>query len=134
MALNAYPGKRVSFKWFIVPVVVVVGIAATVIGLSMYFFRSSPPPYNYDSPYYGGFGWPFFGFGWIFIPLVFILIFFGFRWFFWGGCTWGRGWGYYRQHYDPALQTLRERYARGDINKEQFDDMSRKLHEIRNEQ
>jgi putative membrane protein len=41
---------------------------------------------------------------------------------------WRRGWygpGYRR--YDPAMQQLRERYARGEITKEQFDQMSNDL-------
>ena len=111
-----------SFRWiFLVPILSVVALAATGIGLSLYFHATAPS----GTPYYGWYGWPFFGFGWFFIIPVFFLVFFGFRWFLWGG----RGWGYYGRYHDTALETLRERFARGEITKEQFDEMARKLKE-----
>ncbi len=63
-------------------------------------------------------------FPWFFFVPAFFLLFFGLRWFLWGG--WG--WGWYRGGYgDPAVETLRERFARGEITKEQFDSMMRDL-------
>jgi hypothetical protein len=47
------------------------------------------------------------------------------RWFFWGGWGWSRGW--YGPYYDPALEALRGRFARGEITKEKFDDMEKTL-------
>ena len=45
--------------------------------------------------------------------------------------TLGLGWGYQRRYgwwrYDGASQILRERYAKGEITKEQFDQMMRDL-------
>lgn len=75
-------------------------------------------------PYY--FGWPFF-----FFPFGFIFIFalfFIFRFAFWG---WGWGWGWRRGYYNRswgsdgpyALEILNQRYARGEITKEQYDQM-----------
>ncbi len=122
--MNRYPkNNRTPRAWILLPMLAVVAILSTVIGLSIYFYSNAPTNY-YGSPYFGWwFGWPFFGFGWIFIPLVFILIFFGIRLFFWRG--WGLG--YYRRYYDPALEILRERFARGEITKEQYDQMTRDL-------
>jgi uncharacterized membrane protein len=114
--------QRNTFRWiFLVPVVVLVALIATMIGLSLYFHPTPPS----GVPYYGWYGWPFFGFGWFFIIPIFFLVFFSFRWFLWGG----RRWGYYGRYYDPALEALRERYAREEITKEQFDEMTRKLQE-----
>lgn len=74
----------------------------------------------------GGFSFaPFYLF-----PLGFFLLFlflFGFRWWFrpWG---WGWGWGYpYGRYHGGAMEILRERYARGELTKEQFEAMSRDL-------
>jgi len=78
-------------------------------------------------PYYGypWFGWWFFPFGFIFF--IFFL-FFIFRLVFWG---WGGGWGWRRRYgygyYGDAQEIIRQRYARGEITKEQFDQMSRDL-------
>ncbi|HYY48490.1 MAG TPA: SHOCT domain-containing protein [Thermoplasmata archaeon] len=76
----------------------------------------------------GGFTgrFPFFGFGfgWIFF-LLFFLFFWGFRWWGWGGWGW-YGRPYWRYH-DDAHEILRARYARGEITKDQFDQMMRDL-------
>jgi putative membrane protein len=121
--------RKSNIKWFLVPVLIVIVIAAALTGLYLYFNNTSPSTY-YGPHYFGRWpGWPFFGFGWLFIPLILFLIFFGLRWFVWGGCGWARGCWYHRQHYDPALEILRERFARGEITKEQFDDMLRNLRE-----
>jgi uncharacterized membrane protein len=71
-----------------------------------------------------GYYYPFFPFG-LFWGIFLIFIIFGaFRWMFWG---WR--WGYRRswRYYDSAHQILRERYAKGEITKEQYDQMSRDL-------
>jgi putative membrane protein len=72
-------------------------------------------------PYYGGW-WFFFPFGFIFI---FFIIFVVSRLIFW---PWG--WGYrrgYWYHHDEAADILRQRYARGEITKQQLDQMMRDL-------
>jgi putative membrane protein len=85
-------------------------------------------PISATAPYYGYpfFGWFFFPFGFFFI---FFLIFFVGRLIFW---PWGWGWGWRRRYgygygYSEAHEILRQRYARGEITKEQFDQMSRDL-------
>jgi uncharacterized membrane protein len=66
---------------------------------------------------------PFYYFGWWWIPLLFFFgFFFLFLWWCWG---WWRGSGYYYDH--PALETLRQRFARGEITNEQYDEMRRNL-------
>jgi len=74
---------------------------------------------------------PFFG-GWFFFPFGFIFIFFLFfvitRLVFWPW-GWRGGWGhrYYGYHHDDAHEILRQRYARGEITKQQFDQMASDL-------
>ncbi|MDA4116794.1 MAG: SHOCT domain-containing protein [Thaumarchaeota archaeon] len=75
----------------------------------------------------------FFPFGFV----VFFLLLFGARWLFWGwgwGRGWGRGFGYGRGYWrnyghwdDSATEILRQRYAKGEITKDQFDQMIRDL-------
>lgn len=78
-------------------------------------------------------GWGFgFGFGWIFMLL------------FWGLIIWaifalirgatGHGWGCHGHHWDEhgrkgkdALDILKERYAKGEISKEDFEKMKKDL-------
>ena len=95
------------------PIVVVALIA---VGVGVYLSSGGIHP----SGYYW-FPFPFFPL--IFIPFLF-LFFFGFRWFFWG--CWGRG-SYYGQYSDPAITVLRERYAKGEITREQLEQMTRDL-------
>jgi hypothetical protein len=74
---------------------------------------------------------PFFSFGGIIF--LFLIIGFGLRMIFRPWRRWG--WGYYggRGYYseDPAMQSLRVRYARGEITKEQFDVMASDLEKHR---
>lgn len=62
---------------------------------------------------------PWLPFGWFFLFPVFLLVFFCFRWLFWGWWGWGRGWN--QGAYDPAVAALRERFAKGEITKDQFE-------------
>ena len=111
---------RSGFLWVIVALAIVA--AAALIGTIVfhgYFFPS-------DTVYYGRpwFGWWFFPFGFFFL---FIFLFFFFRVAFWG---WGGGWRrryWYGYGYGDAREILRQRYARGEISKEQFDQMRRDL-------
>lgn len=93
------------------------GLIATIATVSWVFFRPLPG----TGPYY------FFPFGGFFAIFWIIGIFWALRWFFWGG-----RWGYhyprhYWRHYDDAHYILRERYARGEITKDQYDQMMRDL-------
>jgi len=112
-----YEARRQSYPsraWILIPLlgaVVVLGIAAAL------FFHG--PPAVGVFPWYG---W-WFPLPWIFIPLIF-LAFFSIRWFLWGG--W-RGGLYYRWYNDPAIEIVKQRFARGEITKDQFDQMVKDL-------
>ena len=79
-------------------------------------------PYYYPTmmPYYGG--WFFFPFGFVFfIFIVFALS----RLLFW---PWAWGWRRsYWHHGDEASEILRQRYAKGELTKEQFTQMMKDL-------
>jgi len=81
-------------------------------------------PYGYYYPH------PFFGFFFPFGFFIFIFIlFFAFRWLFfpWRGRYYGRWW----YHQGEAEEILRQRYAKGEITKDQFDQMMRDLEQHR---
>ena len=117
MSENEYRGQRHHHFYFGWAVLAFLGLIATIGTLSWVFFRSVPG----TGPYY------FFPFGGLFAIFWIIGIFWIVRWFFWGG-----RWGYhyprhYLRHYDDAYYILRERYARGEITKDQYDQMMRDL-------
>ena len=81
---------------------------------------TNPMMWNYGS----GFGWFGLGLGWIFMLFWWLLIIAGIvflvRWFInlaKGGTTWGKS----------ALDILKERYARGEISKQEFEEKKREI-------
>ncbi len=71
---------------------------------------------------WGGWGWGWgMGFGWIFMILFWALVILGIvalaKWVFSAGSSSG----------GRALDVLKERYARGEINREQYEQMRRDL-------
>jgi uncharacterized membrane protein len=80
-------------------------------------------------PYYGPGMFPYTG-GWFFFPFGFIFFFFFIfvigRLVFW---PWGGGWrrSWYYHHYDDAADILRQRYAKGEITRDQFTAMMKDL-------
>ena len=70
-----------------------------------------------------------FGFGWIWIFFGFFLFFGLLRWILWWPGRWGhyRGYGYGYGRENEAVHILRERYARGELTKDQYDAMMRDL-------
>jgi putative membrane protein len=114
-----HPRRGGIFGWVILAVVIV----AIVSFFAVVALRGYPtgPMMTYNG--YPVFGWWFFfPFGFFFI--FFILFFVG-RFIFW---PWGWGWRRrYWYGYGDAHEILRQRYARGEITKEQFDQMTRDL-------
>lgn len=109
--------------WGIVGLIAVIGIS---IALSLFYF--SPRP---GGAFYNNFYYPFFPFrfGWLGGIFLLFIIFGIARWFFWpwrgGGRSGGEGW--YRSESKSAESILKERYARGEITREQFEQMMRDL-------
>jgi len=103
--------------WRWAPFVLLAGIFVVVIAVSVIVRVLSPgAPGGVWVPFYGL--WPLF--------LLFALSW-AVRWFFW---PWGWGRGYSRRGYwhgDESYYILRARYARGEITKEQYDQMMRDL-------
>jgi putative membrane protein len=110
---------RNAFAWVIVALaaVTVIVFVATLVARSY--------PYTPTMPYGDTFfGWWFFPFGFFFFL---IFLFFIFRVAIWG---WGGGWGWrhrYFYRYGDAREILRQRYASGEITKDQFEQMMRDL-------
>ena len=106
---------------------IAVGVILVLIGIALfsglYLFPRYVAPYGY---YYI----PFFPFGFLWI-IIGLFLFFGLlRFIFW---PWGWG-GYrrrYRYGYDESYRILRERYARGEVTKDQLDQMTRDLDQHR---
>jgi uncharacterized membrane protein len=112
-----HPGRFIL--WSFIAFLAIIG---TIAAIGLVFFRPAPVMY-----YPVAYGW--FPFGFLF-PLFFIFAaFWILRWLFfpwrWGYSRryWGSGWGYG----DRAYYILRERYARGAITKDQYDQMMRDL-------
>ena len=107
------------WPWILIPVVALLAVVTfAVVGL-LTVGAAGPYPW----PWWGFFPWfPFVGI-WIFFGFLFLLGVFR--------CSGGPwGWGYAGGR-DDSRAILRERYARGEITREQFDRMRRDLDEHR---
>ena len=106
--------------WGIIALIAVIGLS---VALSLYFAPWRPG---------GGFGYPFFfpfHFGWLGGIFLIFIVFLIARWFLW---PWrGARGGYYsyshHQQRPDAASIVKERYAKGEITKEQFEQMIRDL-------
>ncbi len=99
---------------------------AVFVGAMVYFMFTYGPTYMTAGGYY------FFPFGFLGIFFLFFLLFGILRFAFWGPRWWG---GYYRHsgygysgRENEAYHILRERYARGEITKDQYEAMMRDLY------
>ncbi|HKW04328.1 MAG TPA: SHOCT domain-containing protein [Nitrososphaerales archaeon] len=97
--------------WIWIPLVVIAGIISIFVAA---YFSGALPAHGYLPFYY--FPW------WIIFPIFFFGLFFAFRCWGWG--YWRGSRGYY---YDPALEVLRQRFARGEITKDQYEQMTKEL-------
>ncbi len=108
------------WPWILIPVVAVAAFVTFAIVGFLTYGAAGPGSW----PWWGFFPWfPFVGIG---IFFGFLFLFGAFRW------SWGPWAGYgggYRGHEDQSRAILRERYARGEITRQQFDEMRRDLDE-----
>ncbi len=110
------------WPWILIPVVAVAAFVTFAIVSFLTYGAAGPGPW----PWWGFFPW--FPFAGIWIVFGFLFLFGAFR----GS---GGGWGGYDDayagHEDRSGAILRERYARGELTREQFDAMRRDLDEHR---
>jgi len=95
-----------------------------VIGLLFAFgvaYNGPRPLYGYY-PFFPVFPFRFFFFGLLWVFIIAMVA----RWLIWPG-WWDRG--RYWRYRDESYYILRQRYARGEITKEQYDQMMRDLNE-----
>jgi putative membrane protein len=118
--MNDQEWKRVRgfIAWGILGIIILVGVSIVA---SLVFFgpRSSGNFYPFFFPV---FFFPF-HFGLIGGIFLIFIIFLVVRWVFW---PWREGNSYhsYPQYHDNSYNILKERYARGEITKEQFEQMT----------
>lgn len=106
---------------------VALGVIIVLIGIGLFSGLLALPGYAFAPGYY--YAPMFFPFGWLWIFFGLFLVFGIFRMLLW---PWR--WGYRRRYwdnYDSSHRILRERYAKGEITKEQYEQMSRDLDEHR---
>jgi putative membrane protein len=113
------PPRRRTRAWIIAAVALAAVAIAGVIFLLYLYGAFGPSPYG-GRPYFGLFG------GFFLLVIIVWLGFFLLRISFWGARAQGRyggGGGYGGPHRgpDPAVVIARQRYARGEITREQFD-------------
>ena len=102
--------------------ILLVAIIAFVVPLALLGRPGTITAPYYGYPYYGW--WFFFPFGFFFLV---ILIFAVIRLIFWPWGWGGRGRRGYWYRYGDAREILRQRYARGELTKEQYEQMMRDL-------
>ena len=118
MNQNEWNRPRYFFAWGIFALVAVIVASVAV---SAFFYATRPGPVA--GTYYPYFFFPF--------PLFFIFGIFAFFWIVrWLVFPWRWGWAYrgrYWRYQDESYYIIRERYAKGEITKEQFEQMMRDL-------
>ncbi len=113
------PPPRHRPRVFLVAAVVLAGLAVVGVLVLLYLDGGFGPPPSGGRPYLGLFG------GFFLLVVLVWLGFFLLRISFWGAGARG-GYGRYggpRHGPDPAVQIARQRYARGEITREQFDQL-----------
>jgi putative membrane protein len=103
-------------------VIGLIAVIAVSIALSFYLVPLQPGAFYYYPSFFP------FHFGWLGGIFLIFIAFWIAMWLLW---PWRRGGGYYsyysHQHRTDAESIVRERYAKGEITKEQFEQMLRDL-------
>ncbi len=80
--------------------------------------------------YNNGFGFPWFMFGWGLICLIIVILIFAFmasrRQHYWHGNYW-HWYDHETEEHKEPLDIIKERYAKGEINKEEFERIKKDL-------
>jgi putative membrane protein len=108
---------RRTVGWGIIGLIAVIGLS---IALSIYFASWRTASFNYPFFFFPfHFGW----LGGLFLIIIVLLIA---KWFFW---SWRRGryYSYPHQQRPDAASIVKERYAKGEITKEQYEQILRDL-------
>jgi putative membrane protein len=110
------PRRGMRLNWLLV-CLILLAVLAFVIALTVRVLSRPATTYYYGSRFLF-----FFPFG---VLLFFLIVFVIARLIFW---PWGGGYrrAYWR-HYSESVEIVKARYARGEITKEQFDQMMRDL-------
>ncbi len=123
---------RGKFPTPIIAIIVAV-IAVAVILIAVFVYLSSTNPYyGYGNGYYGGYGMMggFGGIWMIFMMPIGLIVLVVIGYAIWRGFGWGgdryRHSSSYREN-GNAMEILRQRYARGEITQQQFDQMKKDL-------
>lgn len=126
--------ERGRFPTAIIAVIAIL-VAVVIIIMAVFAYYSSRTPYGYGYYGWGGMmgGWGFpmlfmFPIGIIILILIGYVIYRGVWWG--GGCGGHHGYyGYYRsdEERENAMEILRRRYARGEISKEQYEQMKKDI-------
>jgi putative membrane protein len=111
------------------PTAIIVIIAVVIIAAVIFMAFASRNSYGYNG-YYGGMMGGFGGFGMLFmIPVgLVVLLIIGYaiwRGFGWGGGCCGSGHSNSYGNRENAVEILRQRYARGEISREQYEQMKK---------
>ena len=111
---------------------VLIGVAV-VLDVAVSLWRNQLPSWSLGS---APWSWIFGLVGFLIAIWIVVWIFRLLFWGLWGGPNYGHYWRHYYRHYyprgpfapsDPATEIARERYARGEITQEQFDQIMEQL-------
>ena len=126
---------RGRFPTAVIAIVATVIVVAVII-MAVFAYFSSINPYG---GYYGGMmGGGMMGGGMLFMIPIGLIVLFVIGYALWGGFGWGRGYGGdHYGHYSryasadgergSAMEILQRRYAKGEITKEQFEQMKKDI-------
>ena len=125
--------QRERFPTSIIVVVAAV-IAVAVILMAVFAYLSSTNPnYGYNG-YYGGMMGGYGGIWMVLMMPIGLIVLVVIGYFIWRGLGWGGGcggdhYGHYSSYGEKenAMEILRQRYARGEISKDQYEQMKKDI-------